>query len=111
MKRRTFLNTAGTIGVVGLTSSATLANSVYKDISSNQLLEEFDAPTRKAYEKFVFSISENIESVGVQSNLSITICMPTKIIEKTKNSITYKNRGGQTVSITMKNGVNQIRVS
>lgn len=110
MKRRNFLTAAGTVGIIGAASSATLASSVYNSISKNILLEEFDAPSIKALDKFASDISENMGSLNLNDNFAQRFTTPTHIVEKNKNSIVFKNKAGQTVSIATKHGKKEIKV-
>ncbi len=53
MKRRTFLTTASTIGIVGVASGSTVVSSVYDNLSTSILIEEFDTPVKNVLDKFV----------------------------------------------------------
>ena len=104
MKRRTFLTAASTIGVVSVASSATVVSAVYNDISTKILLEEFDSSSITVLDKFVADITENTESLGLDSKYAKRLAMPVQIINKDHKNITYKNKAGQTISISSKEG-------
>ena len=114
MKRRTFLTAASTVGIVGAASGATVVSSVYNNLSVNVLLEEFDTPSKKVLNKFVGSIAENVESLGLDSSLAKRLAMPRQIIENDikdgHQNIIYKNKAGQTITISMIDGVGKIRI-
>lgn len=104
MKRRIFLSAAGTVGIVGVASSATVVSSVYNNLSVSALLEDFDTPSKKILDKFVSDVSENSESLGLDSKIAKRIAMPVQIIKnETVNghqSLTFKNKAGQTISLS-----------
>ena len=104
MKRRTFLTAAGTVGIVGVASSATVVSSLYNNLSTSVLLEEFDTTSKKAFDKFLADIAENAKSLGIDATYSKSIAMPVQIIsidtKKSSQSIVYKNKVGQTVSLS-----------
>lgn len=114
MKRRTFLTAASTIGIIGAASSATLASSVYTNISTSVLLEEFDTPSKIVLDKFVSDITENAESLGLDTSLAKRMAMPTQILSKESTrgnqNITFRNRTGQLIQLTFKNGTGRILI-
>ena len=110
MKRRTFLTAASTIGVVSVASSATVVSSVYNNLSTSVLLEEFDSSSIKILDKFVTDITENTELLGLDSKIAKRIAMPVQIISNKKQNILYKNRDGQTISISTLNGKSCVKV-
>ena len=110
MKRRTFLTAASTIGVVSVASSATVVSSVYKDISTKILLEEFDTSSKTVLDKFISDISENTASLGLDSKYAKRLAMPVQIIKKDLENITYKNKAGHTILISTKNGIGQLKL-
>jgi hypothetical protein len=108
MKRRTFLTAAGTIGAVSIASSATVVSSVYNNVSTSILLEEFDSTSKGALDKFITDINENAESLDLDSSFAKRLAMPVQIIKKDKQNITYKNKAGQTISISSKDGIGKL---
>ena len=110
MKRRSFLSAAGTIGVVSVAAGSTVVSSVYHDITTNQLLAEFDEASRKTLDKFIYDLEENSSELGLESSLARKIALPASITKKTKNNIEYKNRLGSTISITEKGGIRKLRI-
>jgi hypothetical protein len=104
MKRRTFLTAASTIGAVSIASSATVVTSFYSDYSTSLLLEEFDSPAKVVLDKFVADVSENAKSLGLDSTLAKRLAMPVQIIKKDNKNIIYKNKAGQIISISSKDG-------
>lgn len=105
MKRRTFLTAASTVGIVGAASGATIATSVYNNLSLSVLLEEFDTPAKKVLDKFEADVIENAESHELDVNLAKRIVLPAQIISKdTKNGVQtmiYKNKCGHVVSLSI----------
>lgn len=114
MKRRTFLTATSTIGIVSAASGGTVVSSVYNDISSNILLEEFTTSSKNALNKFVSSINENTEAMGLDSNLGKKLAMPVKIIKneivKGDQTLLFKCKAGNNISISMENGKCKLRV-
>lgn len=110
MKRRTFLTAASTIGVVSVASSATVVSSLYNNLSTSVLLEEFDSPSKIVLDKFIADVNENVESLGLDSKYAKHLALPVQIINKDKQNITYKNKAGQTISISTKNGKGKLRL-
>ena len=110
MKRRTFLTAASTIGVVSVASSATVVSSVYNNLSTSVLLEEFDSPSQIVLDKFIADINENTESLGLSSKFAKRLAMPVQIINNEKQNIVYKNKAGQTISISTKNGKGKLKL-
>jgi len=114
MKRRTFLTATSTIGIVGVASGATVVNSVYNNISSSLLLEEFNTPSKKVLDKFICDVTENAESLGLDSSIFKKIAMPVKIVSnnsvKGNHNIVYKNKSGKTVSINIEKGQERVCV-
>lgn len=104
MKRRTFLTAAGTVGVVGVASSATVVSSVYNGMSLNILLEEFDSHSKTALDKLVCDITENADSMGLNASRAKKMAMPVQILSNDNKGgrqiITYKNKLGQTITLT-----------
>lgn len=109
MKRRTFLTAASTVGIVGVASSATVVSSVYNNLSVSILLEEFDTSNKTILDKFVGDITENAENLALDVSFAKRMAMPVQIINKNqigdKQSIIYKNKAGQTITISEENGV------
>jgi D-arabinose 1-dehydrogenase-like Zn-dependent alcohol dehydrogenase len=114
MKRRTFLSATSTIGIVGVASSATLATSLYTNLSTSVLLEDFNETSKKVLDKFVSDISENAKVLGLDSDLAKRIAMPVHIFSnvssKNSQSITYKNKNGQYILLTVENGSGHVKI-
>lgn len=114
MKRRTFLTAASTIGIVSAASSATVVSSVYNDISTNILLEEFKPSSKNVLDKFLSDVSENATSLGIDSKIAKRLAMPVRIIsnesKKNNQNISYKNKAGQTISICTINGKSSLKI-
>ncbi len=104
MKRRIFLSAASTVGIVGVASSATVVSSVYNNLGLSALLEDFDTPSKNILNKFVSDIAENTESLGLDSKIAKRLAMPVHIIKNEKlnghQSLTFKNKAGQTISLS-----------
>ena len=115
MKRRIFLSTASTVGIVGAVSSASLVSSAYSSISTGVLLQEFGSATRSALDNFVANVKANIEHLGLDEKLVEQIAMPTQIISNNSTGsnqhITYKNKSGQYISLSITDGVERAVVS
>lgn len=109
MKRRTFLTAAGTIGAVSIASSATVVSSVYNSLSSQILLEEFDAISKTALDKFIVDFNENSESLNLNLNIAKSLVMPVQVLTKTKQELIYKSMSGETISISNKNGIGELK--
>jgi len=114
MKRRTFLTAASAIGAVTVASSATVVSSVYNNLSLSVLLEEFDTTSKNVLDKFVTDIAENAESLGLDSKFAKRIAMPVQILEintkKNNQTITYKNKTGQNVLLSVENGEGKVMI-
>ena len=110
MKRRSFLSAAGTIGVVSVAAGSTVVSSVYHDITTNQLLAQFDDQSKQALDKFISDLEENSSELGLENSLARKIALPTNITKIEKNKIEYKNRLGSKISITTKNGNTKLRL-
>ncbi len=114
MKRRTFLTAAGTVGTIGVASSATSVTSLYSNINTSVLLAEFDTPTRTMLDKLISAVSENALSLGLDSKIAKHIAMPVHIISKDfskgSQSIVYKNKAGQVVSMSIVNKVEKVTI-
>lgn len=115
MKRRIFLSTASTVGIVGAVSSASLVSSAYSSISTGVLLQEFGSATKSALDNFVSNVKANIKQLGLDEKLAEQITMPTQIISNTaigsNQNITYKNKSGQYVQLSVTDGVDRVIVS
>ena len=111
MKRRSFLSAAGTIGVVSVAAGSTVVSSVYHDITTNQLLAEFDTDSRKTLDKFIYDLEENATELGLDGTMARKIALPTSITRNEKKKIEYKNRLGSTISITVEDGKRKLRIS
>lgn len=114
MKRRTFLTAAGTVGIIGVASSASTVSSVYSSLSTRVLLEEFDAPSKNALDKFIKDVNANAESLGLNASFAKRLAMPVQIISKNSNkegnNLLYKNKAGKVISISVSNGKGSLRV-
>ena len=99
---------------MSVAAGSTVVSSVYHDITTNQLLEEFDPASIKTLDKFLFDIGENSADHNIDNSIVKKIALPTKILKKDQNDveskIEYKNRFGATVSITVKDGKGKLSV-
>ena len=114
MKRRTFLTTSSTVGIVGMVSGASVVSSTYNSISASLLLEEFPGYTRSILDNFSAEVKLNIQAHGLDERLTDHLVMPVRIIDKNskgaQHSITYKNASGQRISLSMEKGEEIIRI-
>lgn len=115
MKRRNFVATAGTIGVATAVSGATVASSTYSSISSGMLLKEFTPVSKNVLDRFSKEVRQNFIDLGMDEKLVKQMTVPVQIIRnKTKEgqeSIVFKNKSGDYISLTCINGVDRIAVS
>ena len=115
MKRRIFLSTAGTIGIAGAASSASIVSTAYTSLSTSVSLKEFSPTAKTALDNFNAGLAQNIQELGLKKELASNIAMPVRIIKKqlngSKDSIIYKNKAGNYVSLSVKDGVETIRIS
>ena len=115
MKRRMFLSTAGTVGAVGAVSGATVVSSAFTSISTSVSLAEFSRSTKTALDNFAAQLTQNIKELDLPKDLAESIALPVRIIkknfEKDNHSVVYKNKTGKYVSLTIKKGVETIRIS
>ena len=113
MKRRTFLTAAGTVGTIGVASSAASVTSLYSNINTSVLLAEFDTPTKSMLDKLVGDVTENALSLGLDSKIAKRLAMPVHIISKESSkgnqSIVYKNKAGQIISMSIKNNIEKVK--
>jgi len=115
MKRRNFLTAAGTVGLMGTVSGSSLVSSAYSSINSHALMGEFSTATKSTLENFMADVALNIQSLGLDQKYAALIALPTKIVKKQskgKNqSITYKNKSGNFISISINKGVEKVSIS
>lgn len=114
MKRRTFLTAAGTVGTIGVASSATSVTAIYSNINTSVLLSEFDSPVKKMLDKLVDDVTENTLSLGLDSKIAKRLAMPVHIISKDSTqgsqSIVYKNKAGQIISMSIENNIEKVTI-
>ena len=115
MKRRIFLSTTGTVGIAGAASGASLVSSIFTSISANVSLAEFSADTKKVLDHFVSELALNIHELGLNKADIASIARPVRIIKKEFNNdshrIVYVNKAGSYIDLSIKNGLEQIRIS
>jgi len=60
------------------------------------------------------NLTSNVETLGLEGKFVKQIAMPVQIISNktvgNKHSIVYKNKSGEYISLTVKNGVERIEV-
>jgi hypothetical protein len=114
MKRRTFLTAAGTVGTIGVASSATSVTSLYNNINTSVLLAEFDTRSRSMLDKLISDVTENAKSLGLDSKIAKRLVMPVHIISKDSSkgnqSIVYKNKDGQVISLSIVNKIEKVTI-
>ena len=115
MKRRTFVTLSSTMGMASAVSGASVVSSVYSNMNNSILLEEFNAPTKNVLDKFMDEVTQNIQSLGLDSKLVKDIVFPKRIIKKDSTidgeNIMYKNKAGNCISISVVKGKKQIKIS
>lgn len=115
MKRRVFLTTSGTVGLAGIVSGASIVSPIYSSISANVLLEEFNPSLRSIFDQFTTNMIQNVEALELDEKIVKRVVTPVRIVKKkfkdNDKSITYKNRSGEYVSISVVNGVGHIDIS
>ncbi|MFT4535693.1 MAG: hypothetical protein ACI9P5_003063 [Saprospiraceae bacterium] len=112
MKRRTFLIAAGTVGRIGVASSAASVTPIYRNINTSVLLSEFISPVKIMLDKLVDDVTENIMSLGLDSKIAKRLAIPVHIISKDSSKgnqrIVYKNKAGQIISISTNNNIEKV---
>ncbi len=116
MKRRMFLSSASTVGIVGAASGGvSIISSAFTSISKSVSLAEFSPITKKVLNKFVTELSTNFQELGLDVNLANRLAMPVRIIStdfKSQNHrVVYKSETENYISLEMKNGVQKIHIS
>ncbi len=115
MKRRVFLSTTGALGIAGAASGASVVSSVYTSLSTNVSLAEFSPATKTILDHFVSELTLNGEEHGLKQDHIASIAMPVRIIKKEFNNknqrIVYKNKAGNYVALSIKNGEKVIQIS
>lgn len=115
MKRRSFLNTSGTIGIASVVSGASVVSSVYSSVNTSVLLKEFNPSTRNVFDRFIEDVKLNGEVLGLDPKFTKKLVMPVQIIDNNSSfgneKITYKNKSGEVVSISVINGIERIEIS
>jgi len=105
MKRRNFLAAAGTVGAVGAVSAGSLVSSTYSSLTVNACLQEFGSLTKAAWDKFSADVSLNLTSLGLDQKHVSAITAPVQIISKDLTNVTFKNKSGQIISMSVVDGV------
>ena len=115
MKRRIFLSAASTIGIAGAVSSASVVSSAYSSVSTSLLLEDFSPSTRIILDKFQANAVESCQELGLNAKHAKVLTTPVQIISKTTKGddqhITFKNKAGEYVSLSIINGAEKIKIS
>lgn len=115
MKRRNFLTATGTVGIVGVVSGSTVLSSAYNSISTSVALEEFKPATKDLLHQFIAEVKDNVQSLGLEENITNLVTMPIRIIRNDSESkdqkIVYKNQSGEYITMSVVNGRTKIEVS
>ncbi|MFT6335400.1 MAG: hypothetical protein ACI86M_001888 [Saprospiraceae bacterium] len=114
MKRRTFLTAAGTVGTIGIAASATSVTSLYNSINTTVLLADFDTSSKNMLDKLISDATENTLSLGLDSKIAKNLAMPVHVISKDSSkgnqSIVYKNKAGQIISMSIENNIEKVKI-
>ena len=110
MKRRTFLSAAGTVGIIGAASATTVVSSVYTNLGTQAILEDFHPTAKIAFEKFMNDAIENTDGLGLNRKIAKNLARPVQIVRKDKKDIIYKNGAGQQICISVKNGKSKLTI-
>ncbi len=115
MKRRSFLTASGTVGIASIVSGSTVASSVFSSINTNVLLEDFNDDSKAVLDEFMKDVVLNTQGLGLDENLAKKIVMPVLLIKNNSNgknqTITYKNKFGDLISLSTIKGKKQIKIS
>ncbi len=115
MKRRQFIATTGAVGIASVVSGTSVASSAFDSISSREALKEFTPETKGGLDKFATEVAQNIQDQGLDQKYANLITAPVRIISKNQKngtqSIVYKNKAKEFVSLTVSKKETRIKIS
>lgn len=115
MKRRNFIAATGVIFASTIASNVTAGTSTFNSLSSEAALNEFSKPTKTALKNFVGELEAGFIAHPNHKQLMKNIATPVRIIEKSSKrgveTISFKNRNGEFIKITIKKGVERVHIS
>ena len=115
MRRRVFLSATSTFGIAGVASGSSVVSSIYTRISEHVSLAEFSSSSKSILDHFISELTLNIREHDLKEDYIASVAIPIIIIKKDYNNgqerIVYKNKAGNFIELSMKNGREIIRIT
>ena len=108
MKRRIFLSTASTIGAIGAVSAESVFSSAYSNLTKRANIQEFSPEIKTVWDRFSTDICWHFQDLGIDSKYAEFVTSPIQIIYNESKKVTFKNRSGEYVSLSILEDIDKI---